>query len=205
MVSHGGSDPADQELSPKVECSARSSGSMGKHLRIHLNQTYSNPPESKFWFWSMCAGLYTRICCILVTFWRLSSICKITSMCSNANCIYNSGATDKQCLKHLYLIHLDQSLYTSQGSRLSNHFPIFLQYDHTFLIRIAPIFHNYITLFLSDWLLCWSNLWTYGTILLTFHNIWEERTKTSVWHKHLWPGWTFIIFKSSQYALTLEI
>ena len=132
MIPHGRSDPADREFSPLLECSGLSPGSMGKPLRIHLNQTYFNPLESIFFLWGLCDDLYTRICCILVTFGRFLSTRQIMSTCSNASSTCSSGLTDKPWCKLIRLIHLDrfalefclQGFCSSQCTGLTKLFPI---------------------------------------------------------------------------------
>ena len=128
MIPHGRSDPADREFLPLLECSALNPGSMGKPWRIHFNQTYSNPPESIFCHRGFCGGLHTRICCILVTFWRFSSTRQIMSICSNDSFTCRSDPTDNPWCKPIRLIHLDrfalefciQTFCVSQGSKLPN-------------------------------------------------------------------------------------
>ena len=61
-----------------------------------------------FFLWGLCGDLYTRICCILVTFWRLLGTRQIMNMCSNASSTCRSGPTDKPWCKPIRLIHLDR-------------------------------------------------------------------------------------------------
>ena len=55
----------------RVTC-AQDSGSIGKHMCIHLNQAYSNPPAKRFLLGAMsaaCRGGYVVFCTILNDFW----------------------------------------------------------------------------------------------------------------------------------------
>ena len=129
---HSKSDPADREFLPLLEYSAESWFDAQTLAHTLESDLFQSTCVDFFLYRGLCGGLHTRICCILITFWRFPSMREIMIMCSNTSYTYSSDQTDKPWCKLIRLIHLDrfalefcfQTFCVRRESKLPNLFPI---------------------------------------------------------------------------------
>ena len=88
----------------RVTC-AYDSGSMGKHMCIHLNQAYSNPPAKRF----LLGGMYAACRRGYVVCWTISDNPRKMNLSSNASSTCRIELTDKPRWKLFDLIHFNRS------------------------------------------------------------------------------------------------